>query len=415
MSGTYVALRGTKVPIWTRVAARTIGPMSRTPSPNAVNDLLNPWLETLWDRGGTDLLLTSGSQPFVRVNGDMSRLEGSPELDDQTIEQIIFSLVNEELQASYKSDHDIDFSFSWEGLARFRGNAFRQRRSPALALRMIPIRIPTFSELGLPEAIEKMIKVPHGLILVTGPTGSGKSTTLASMIDWLNQNRAAHILTIEDPVEYVHDHYRSAISQREIGADSPSFELALRAALREDPDILLVGEMRDPESIQTALTIAETGHLVLATLHTNDTGQALDRIVDVFPADRRPQIQVQLAATLTGVIYQRLVRKVDNGLVAAFEVMIADHAVRNLVREGKTRQLRNVLTTRQGDGMQTLEISLGELVLAGTIDMDTALGVSLYPNEIQRHVDMRRQAEAAAAAAAERAAAAANGRRAARR
>ena len=373
-----------------------------------VADLLNPWLETLWDRGGTDILLTAGSPPFVRVNGNMTRLDDVPELDVATIERVIFSLVNDELAAAYKDDHDIDFSFSWEGLARFRGNAFRQRRSPALALRMIPIRIPSFDELGLPSAIEQMVKVPHGLILVTGPTGSGKSTTLASMIDYLNHHRQCHILTIEDPVEYVHEHRNSAISQREIGSDSPSFELALRAALREDPDVLLVGEMRDPESIQTALTIAETGHLVLATLHTNDTGQALDRIVDVFPADRRPQIQVQLAATLTGVVYQRLVRKVDNGLVAAFEVMIADHAVRNLVREGKTRQLRNVLTTRQGDGMQTLEVSLGELVLNGTIDMDTALGVSLYPNEITRHVDMRRQAMAAAAAAE---AAAANGGR----
>jgi twitching motility protein PilT len=365
-----------------------------------VTEILNPWIETLWDRGGTDLLLTADSPPFVRVNGDMSRLEDVPPLAAERIEEIILGLVNEELGARYKDDHDVDFSFGWEDLARFRGNAFRQRSNPALALRMIPVRIPTFEELGLPSVIEQLIKVPHGLVLVTGPTGSGKSTTLASMIDWLNDRRACHILTIEDPIEYVHSHKRSAVSQREVGTDAPSFDRALRAALREDPDVLLVGEMRDPESIQTALTIAETGHLVLATLHTNDTGQALDRIVDVFPADRRPQIQVQLAATLTGVLYQRLVPKVDDGLVAAFEIMIADHAVRNLVREGKTRQLRNVLTTRQGDGMQTLEMSLGELVLSGRITMDTAMGVSLYPNEIERYVQMKQLAMAAAAAAA---------------
>jgi twitching motility protein PilT len=374
-----------------------------------VTEILNPWIETLWDRGGTDILLTADSPPFVRVNGNMSRLEDVPPLTAERIEEIILGLVNEELGARYKDDHDVDFSFGWEDLARFRGNGFRQRNNPALALRMIPVRIPSFEELGLPSVVEQLIKAPHGLVLVTGPTGSGKSTTLASMIDWLNDRRACHILTIEDPIEYVHSHKRSAVSQREVGTDTPSFDRALRAALREDPDVLLVGEMRDPESIQTALTIAETGHLVLATLHTNDSGQALDRIVDVFPADRRPQIQVQLAATLTGVLYQRLVPKVDDGLVAAFEVMIADHAVRNLVREGKTRQLRNVLTTRQGDGMQTLEMSLGELVLSGQITMDTAMGVSLYPNEIERYVQMKQLALAAAAAAA------ANGHRVGRR
>jgi twitching motility protein PilT len=382
----------------------------RTVSIDPVGDMLTPWLETLWDKGGTDLLLTTGAPPFIRVDSQMTRLPDAPDLDSDTIEQIVLGLVSDEMAAHYKADHDVDFSFSWEGLARFRGNAFRQRRHAALALRMIPARIPSFDELGLPPVIEDMIKVPHGLILVTGPTGSGKSTTLASVIDWLNQNRQCHILTIEDPIEYVHQHAKSAVSQREIGTDAPSFERALRAALREDPDVLLVGEMRDPESIQTALTIAETGHLVLATLHTNDTAQALDRIVDVFPADRRPQIQVQLAATLTGVVYQRLVPKIDQGLTAAFEIMIADAAVRNLVREGKTRQLRNTLTTRQGAGMQTLEMSLAELVLSDTITMETATSVSLYPGEIERHVEMRRQADAAAAAAAAAAASGKNGR-----
>ena len=381
-----------------------------TASIDPTSEMLAPWLETLWDRGGTDLLLTAGAPPFVRVDGKISRLEDAPDLDSDAIERIVLSLISDELAVQYKAEHDVDFSFGWEGLARFRGNAFRQRRHCALALRMIPVRIPSFQELGLPAVVEDMIKVSHGLILVTGPTGSGKSTTLASIIDWLNHHRQCHILTIEDPIEYVHNHVNSAVSQREVGTDAPSFDRALRAALREDPDVLLVGEMRDPESIQTALTIAETGHLVLATLHTNDTGQSLDRIVDVFPADRRPQIQVQLAATLTGVIYQRLVPKVDQGLTAAFEIMVADAAVRNLVREGKTRQLRNTLTTRQGEGMQTLEMSLAELVLAGKIEMETAINTSLYPKEIERQVEMVRQAEAAAAAAAAAQEAKKNGR-----
>jgi twitching motility protein PilT len=361
------------------------------------DDVLDPWLETLWDRGGTDLLLTSGAPPFLRVDGSLIRLEDAPVLDGDIIEQIVLRLVNEDMATAYKAEHDVDFSFGWRELARFRGNAFRQQRSCALALRLIPLGIPSFDILGLPPVVEQLVRVPHGLILVTGPTGSGKSTTLASMIDWINEHRAAHILTIEDPVEYLHTHKHSAVTQREVGTDTPSFERALRAALREDPDVLLVGEMRDPESIQTALTIAETGHLVLATLHTNDTGQALDRIVDVFPAERRTQIQVQLSATLAGVIYQRLLPRTDGGLVAAFEVLLADHAVRNLVREGKSRQLRNVLTTRQADGMQTLEMSLAELVMNGSISMDVAEGTSLYPNDISRIIETRMLAAAAAA------------------
>jgi twitching motility protein PilT len=237
--------------------------------------------------------------------------------------------------------------------------------------------------LGLPPIVESLVELPMGLVIVTGPTGSGKSTTLAAMIDHINRYRRCHVVTIEDPIEYVHANHRSAVSQREVGTDTQSFTRALRSVLREDPDVLLVGEMRDQESIATTLTIAETGHLVFATLHTNDSAQAIDRIVDIFPSDRRDQIQVQLASTLEGVIYQRLVPRIGGGLVAAYEVLMANHAVRNLVREGKTRQLRNVVSTHQSEGMQTLEMGLNALMAEELIDYETALRVSLYPKELE--------------------------------
>ncbi len=264
---------------------------------------------------------------------------------------------------SSSRERELDFSFNWEDQARFRGNAYHQRGSVALSLRLIPYRIPSFDELGLPTGMRKWVELPQGLVLVTGPTGSGKSTTIAAMLDSINEHRPCHIITIEDPIEYVHRHKQAAVSQREIGIDTDSFAQALRSALREDPDVLLVGEMRDPETIQTALTIAETGHLVFATLHTNDAGQAVDRVVDVFPGDKQSQIRVQLAASLTGIVSQRLLPRIGGGRVAAFEVLTATFAVRNLIREGKSSQLRNVVSTAGKHGMQTLESSLSQLVL----------------------------------------------------
>jgi twitching motility protein PilT len=253
----------------------------------------------------------------------------------------------------------------------------------ALSLRAIPLDIPSFAELLLPRGCEYFCNLPQGLVLVTGPTGSGKSTTLASMIDYINEHRECHILAIEDPIEYVHRHKASVVNQREVGYDTDSFERALRAALREDPDVILVGEMRDPETIQFALTLAETGHLVFATLHTNDAAQAVDRIWDVFPHERQTQIRVQLAASLAGVLSQRLVPKIDGGMVAAFELLIAKESVRNLVREGKTHQLRNVMHGSRAEGMLTLETSLNERIAAGLISVDEALARSLHPREIQ--------------------------------
>ncbi len=345
---------------------------------------IDPYLGVLWDRGGTDLLVTAGSPLRIRVDSALRPIDGLSALDEAQASDLVVQVIGRDLTAQLRSRKEVDFSFPWRNQARFRGNAFHQQGGYAMSLRMIPNRIPSFEELKLPAAIERFARLPQGLVLVTGPTGSGKSTTLASVIDYINTHRPCHILTIEDPIEYVHSHKSAAVNQREVGVDTDSFANALRSALREDPDVILVGEMRDLETIQFALTIAETGHLVFATLHTNDAAQALDRISDVFPANRQDQIKVQLAASIQGVVSQRLVPKVSGGMVAAFEVLIATNAMRNLIREGKTHQIRNVVATGVKDGMRTLEASLSDLVAEGTISFDEALSRAMFPKEIRR-------------------------------
>jgi twitching motility protein PilT len=339
-------------------------------------------LAELWAAGGTDLILVAGTPPQLRVDGDLAPLAGSAPLTAELTGALARELVPPARWTAFEAGTEVDFSFSWRGQARVRGNAYRQRGDAALALRLIPRAIPSFDELRLPASVRDMAALGQGLVLVTGPTGSGKSTTLAALVDWINTHRARHVITIEDPVEYVHEHKRSVVSQREVGTDTVSFEAALRSALRENPDVLLVGELRDLESIRFALTLAETGHLVFASLHTNDTAQAVDRLVDVFPGDQQPQIRVQLASTLTGVVYQRLLPRRAGGLVAAHEVLLATPPVRNLVKEGKTGQLRNQLVTGQRDGMQTFEQSLTDLVAQGLVDHDEAVTRSLYPREV---------------------------------
>lgn len=341
------------------------------------------FLRVVWDAGGTDLLLTAGSPPLVRIDGALQPLPDEPVLDANDTERLITGVLGEHMSKRFEQELQVDFSFSWADRARLRGNAFHQRSTMALALRVIPFAIPSFAELGLPPIVERWARLPHGFVLVTGPTGSGKSTTLASVIDYINHHRATHIITIEDPIEYLHSHRRSAVNQREVGEDTASFADALRAALREDPDVLLVGEMRDPESIQAALTVAETGHLVFATLHTNDTAQALDRIVDVFPGNQQPQVRMQLANTLAGILNQQLIPRIDGGRVAAFEVLVGSSAVRNLIREGKTRQIRNMVATGQREGMQTFEAGLSNLVARGLVSYEEALGWSMYPREVK--------------------------------
>jgi twitching motility protein PilT len=351
--------------------------------------LIDEYLHVLWDRGGTDVLLVAGSPPLIRVDGEIEALDTEP-LRPEAISRTLRGVLAGEMWDTFLEERDLDFSFNWENQARFRGNAYHQRGSVALSLRLIPYRIPSFDDLGLPDGMRQWVELPQGLVLVTGPTGSGKSTTIAAMLDAINEHRACHIITIEDPIEYVHRHKKAAVSQREIGIDTDSFARALRSALREDPDVMLVGEMRDPETIQTALTIAETGHLVFATLHTNDAGQAIDRIVDVFPGEKQSQIRVQLAASLTGIVSQRLLPRIDGGRVAAFEVLVATFAVRNLIREGKGSQLRNVVSTGAKWGMQTLESHLSELVTRGVVDYEDAVSRSLFPDEIGRAARLAR-------------------------
>ena len=351
------------------------------PTPSA--DAIHPFLSILWETGATDLVLSVGAPPRLRIDGELRPLDG-PALTEADTERLVFAVLGERLTESFKRDKEADFSFSWMGKARLRGNAFMQRGTVALALRAIPFKIPSLEELGMPPVVHEWCRRPRGFILVTGATGSGKSTSLAAMVDRINSTRALHILTVEDPIEYLHMHKMASVHQREVGTDTDSFPNALRSALREDPDVVLVGEMRDTESISAALTIAETGHLVFATLHTNDTAQTLDRIVDVFPAEQQPQVRLQLAHTLLGILNQQLVPKVGGGRVAAFEVLVGTPAVRNLIREGKTRQLRNLVATGQRDGMQTLEACLTNLIGSGLVSYDEAIQRSLHPEEVKR-------------------------------
>lgn len=347
-------------------------------------DSISPWLQMLWEQGGSDLLLTGGSAPRLRVDGRLRPIEGARPMTGEEVDEIVISLLDEPQIKNFEENLDVDFSFSWEDKARLRASAFTQRGLTALAVRMIPTDIPSFEQLGLPPVAEWVATLPRGLVLLTGPTGSGKSTTLASILNRINETRSVHILTIEDPIEYVHNHKVAAVTQREVGLDSPSFERALRSALREDPDVMLLGEMRDPESIQVALTMAETGHLVFATLHTNDAAQAVDRIIDVFPDWRQDQVRVQLAASLGAIIAQRLLPRIGGGRVAAFEVLVANHPVRNLIREGKSNQLLNVMATSLGEGMQPLEVSLATLITQGVITHEDALEVSVHPKDLDR-------------------------------
>jgi twitching motility protein PilT len=347
--------------------------------------IIDAYLQILLEQTASDLILTAGAPPTMRKDGALAPI-GPDSLRPDQIEQMAREVLSPERWARFQSQGDLDLSFNWKDQARFRINAFKQRGSVGLALRLIPYQIPTFDELGVPKAVRGLTRLPHGLILLTGPTGSGKSSTLAAMVNDIVATRPCHVITIEDPIEYVYRHQRSIVEQREVGADVASFAAALRAALRQTPDVLLVGEMRDLETISAAITIAETGHLVLATLHTNDTTQAVDRMVDVFPAEQQQQIRVQLANTLAAVIYQQLLPRRDGpGRVAAFEVLMNTLAVQNLIKEGKTRQLRNVIETGSRDGMNTMERSLGDLIKSGLVDSSVAAARAQYPEELRRH------------------------------
>ncbi|MDQ1433974.1 MAG: twitching motility protein PilT [Actinomycetota bacterium] len=345
-----------------------------------IHEALDTVLRSVEDINGTDLLLTLDHPPMVRLDGAMRPVPGIAPIDEKLMEAYLADLLDGDMSALIR-DRDVDFAFS-HGHNRFRGNVFFQRGVPAVALRLIQSRIPTFQEIGLPPAVQDLVHLKQGLILFCGPTGSGKSTSMATMVDAINEQRPCHIITIEDPIEYLHENKTAVVHQREVGIDAQSFARALRAALREDPDVVLVGEMRDPESIAITLTLAETGHLVLSSLHTNDAPQTLDRIVDVFPAERQGQIRQQLASTVSAVVAQRLVPRVGSGLIAAYEVLLGTQPVTNLIREGKANQLRNAMQMALGAGHKTLEMSLNELVAAGIISNEAAVATAFQPHEI---------------------------------
>ncbi|SDB95660.1 twitching motility protein PilT [Pelagirhabdus alkalitolerans] len=324
-------------------------------------------LKTAMQNDASDLHLTVGSPPIIRKDGDLTPLNET-KLKPEDTEKLVKSLLSEEQFKTLNANGEIDFSYAVPGVSRYRVNAYRQRGSYAMALRTIPIHIPSMDELHLPDVMHQLVNKRRGLILVTGPTGSGKSTTLASLINYINETRTEHIITLEDPIEYLHSHNHSIVNQREIGMDSQSFGNSLRASLRQDPDVILVGEMRDLETISTALTAAETGHLVLATLHTTGAPKTIDRIIDVFPPYQQQQIRVQLAGVLESIISQQLIpRAFSKGRRAAFEVMVATPAIRNLIREGKTHQILSVLQTGAQHGMVTMDKSLISLYQEGEI------------------------------------------------
>ncbi|HHW56718.1 MAG TPA: type IV pilus twitching motility protein PilT [Clostridia bacterium] len=330
-------------------------------------------LKLVVEKKASDLHITVGVPPVFRINGYLEKLEGEPFTPGQ-IEEIVKDLLTSEQLKKLEQNGDIDLSYSVTGLGRFRINVYKQRGSYSLAIRSVALRIPTIEELGLPPIIKDLALKTRGLILVTGPTGSGKSTTLAAMVDWINSKRTCHILTLEDPIEYLHKHNKSIVNQREIGHDAVSYASALRAALREDPDVILVGEMRDLETIQIAITAAETGHLVLSTLHTIGAVKTIDRIIDVFPPHQQQQIKVQLSNVLEGIISQQLIPKKDNsGRVVATEVMIATPAIRNLIREGKTFQIQSAVQTGSKFGMMTMDMSILQLLKAEIISLEDAL------------------------------------------
>jgi twitching motility protein PilT len=337
------------------------------------------------DRRASDLHLTAGAPPMCRVRGRLSAVEGYPTLTPSDTREIVYSILNNDQRQKLETSWQIDFAYQVPGRARFRVNAYFQRSAVGAAFRLIPFDIAPLDSLGLPPSVASFADKPRGLVLVTGPTGSGKSTTLASLVDVINATREEHIMTIEDPIEFLHRHKKCIVNQRELGLDAISFADALKAALRQDPDVILVGEMRDMETIGTAITAAETGHLVFATLHTQDTPQTVDRIVDVFPASQQGQVRMQLAVGLQGIVTQQLLPTADGSArCVASEVLVPTPAVRNLIREGKTHQIYSVLQTGGAQGMQTMDASLAGLVRSGRITRQLAESRSTTPEELRR-------------------------------
>ena len=342
-------------------------------------------LGKLLEANGSDLHLTAGTPPTVRVHGELERLEEYPPLTPRALQGMIYAILPQKMRERFEQELELDMSYSLPGRARFRVNVYMQRDAVGAVFRVIPFEIKGLDDLGLPPVAADLARFPRGFVVVTGPTGSGKSTTLAAMVDVVNRERAGHIMTVEDPIEFLHKHKSCVVNQREIGADTHSFAAALKHVLRQDPDVILVGEMRDLETISTAITAAETGHLVFATLHTQDAPQTIDRIIDVFPPHQQQQTRVQLSTTLQGVITQQLVPTVDGkGRVVAAEVMVATPGIRNLIREGKVHQIYSAMQAGGRYGMQTMDMSLASHVKAGRVTQQMAFERCHDPEELQR-------------------------------
>lgn len=340
-------------------------------------------LQQMIEKGASDLHITTGTAPRMRIDGSLTEID-SPPLTPSDTKTLCYSILTDAQKHRFEEHNELDLSFGLKGLSRFRANIFMQRGAVAGAFRTIPFHIRTFKELELPDIVNDLVKKPRGLILVTGPTGSGKSSTLAAMVDRINDERNEHIITVEDPIEYLYNHKRCLINQREVNADTESFKAALKYVLRQDPDVVLIGEMRDLETIEAALTVSETGHLTLATLHTNSAVQTINRIIDVFPAHQQEQIRVQLSFVLEGVLSQQLLpRKSGHGRALAVEILAPNLAIRNLIREDKTHQIYSIMQTGQAkSGMQTMNQSLFDLYTKGLISYDTAFERSIIPDEL---------------------------------
>ncbi|MBR2542990.1 type IV pilus twitching motility protein PilT [Candidatus Saccharibacteria bacterium] len=343
-------------------------------------------LEECIRRNASDMHIQYGLPPIIRVDGSLVPISGGTPLNEDIVRELIFATLDEDQQKILIKDKEFDYSFAFGDIARFRVNAFHERGKLAAAFRLIPNQIRGINDLGMPAIVETFSDFPRGLVLVTGPTGSGKSTTLAALIDKINREKSVHIITIEDPIEFTHRSIRSVIAQREVHYDTFSFAAALRSALREDPDVVLIGEMRDLETIQAAITIAETGHLVYATLHTNSAAQSIDRMIDVFPSYQQPQVRSQLSNMLMAVCAQRLVPAIGGGRVVAAEIMVANSAIRSLIRDGKTHQIDTAIQTGADQGMQTMDRTLAKLVQTGVITYDSAREYAVDINELNRLV-----------------------------
>lgn len=346
---------------------------------------LRELLEQMVKAGASDLHLTVGSPPVIRVDGKLQKMEFDM-LSGDEIKKLAYSMLNEKQKMKFEQTWELDFSFGIERMSRFRCNIFMQRGNVAVALRQIPYKIMTFEELHLPKVIADFARLPRGLVLVTGPTGAGKSTTLASVIDKINKERPVHIITVEDPIEYLHRHQMALVNQREVYSDTPSFASALKFALREDPDVVLIGEMRDLETVEAALSISETGHLAFATLHTNSAAESVNRIIDVFPANQQEQIRIALSFSLQAIVSQVLIPKIGGGRVLALEILVVTPAIRAIIRDDKVHQIYSMIQSGQKYGMKTMNQSLSELNLAGKITLNDAMGYSHNTDELSEMI-----------------------------